>query len=914
MAFGTIFGVIGGGIGGPIGGALGAAAGSYLDQRYFIPGFFPPDDQVGPRVIDLRTSSQNEGASFARCFGRNVRVPGVLLWASPLIENIDSHNQGKGAGSGGNFLTYTYAVFADVAFASRGGSQLQALLDQGVRQLYADGKKIWDYAPDIDLPALVINLFDEYVVTPPGGIIPTYYMVIESDVGGYDLNQFVKGKELTLGGLTGTYAVDNGISKVFSTSYGSGPDIGKTYLTMRRKPPENQYVVAGGTAQTVSLFQSIPRFNPSQMSDDPTACSGTETQLPDTTEEGYQGVGNVPGYRDLARRVFDKLKLQDFGNRIPNFEALVGADDSLTVGECIMQICQERGVATSLINADLCTEDLEGYSTIGPTSGITALQPLMMFFDIVAQMRGEVLHFFPRALAPVVVIDPADLGTVESGGSEEPRTVLISDADLQGLPTELQLLFQDPQRHYQTGGVTSRIANREERVPVTVNFETLVAPSGRARKAAEVILRREHQGSRRLTFTVPIEPYGATLRESCIASFPADGEDWLIFIEKIDIGENGLMRCEGVDEDPRHAVQFSTSEDGTGPQDLIAAGGQGTSFDTGLVAFEVVDNFVLRDEDARNATIYAGACQSQFGATFKGASLQMSADEGGTDIDGNTTEEGKVYNEIARLTFAATIGHTETALADVSLTTTSSFLDITSVLDVKLYNGTFESVTPLQCDRGSNRLVVGNELIGFETAEYLGDNRWRLTNIQRGLQGSDVEIASHVSHERCILISGPGIIAIPINQAAVGSTRSFKCIGAGSRVEDVEPTDIELLGATVRPITPVNVIAVRDGGNNVSITMARRTRGIFNPWAGLPLPHYERRTAFTLELLGTPGPGLSTTKTVETDDDTFTFAGASGISAAEQTTAGYTPGDPLNVRIYREADILGRGRILETVI
>ncbi|MBX9636507.1 MAG: hypothetical protein K2Q45_03040 [Nitrosomonas sp.] len=45
---------------------------------------------------------------------------------------------------------------------------------------------------------------------------------------------------------------------------------------------------------------------------------GTETQIPSSIIEGYEGAGNVSGHRGIAYVVFDNLPLADFNNRIPN--------------------------------------------------------------------------------------------------------------------------------------------------------------------------------------------------------------------------------------------------------------------------------------------------------------------------------------------------------------------------------------------------------------------------------------------------------------------------------------------------------------------------------------------------------------------------------------------------------------------
>jgi hypothetical protein len=52
---------------------------------------------------------------------------------------------------------------------------------------------------------------------------------------------------------------------------------------------------------------------------------GTETQLPDSIIESFEGIGNVPAYRGLAYVVFDDMLISNYSNSIPslNFEVEV---------------------------------------------------------------------------------------------------------------------------------------------------------------------------------------------------------------------------------------------------------------------------------------------------------------------------------------------------------------------------------------------------------------------------------------------------------------------------------------------------------------------------------------------------------------------------------------------------------------
>lgn len=57
--------------------------------------------------------------------------------------------------------------------------------------------------------------------------------------------------------------------------------------------------------------------------------TGDEEQLPDSLIQSFEGIDNTPGYRGVAYVVFERMALQDFGNRIPNLTFEVVAAGSV---------------------------------------------------------------------------------------------------------------------------------------------------------------------------------------------------------------------------------------------------------------------------------------------------------------------------------------------------------------------------------------------------------------------------------------------------------------------------------------------------------------------------------------------------------------------------------------------------------
>ncbi len=91
--------------------------------------------------------------------------------------------------------------------------------------------------------------------------------------------------------------------------------------------------------QEIDLTEIEMRFYP-----------GTEDQLPDPLIEAKQGAGHAPAYRGLSHVVFERLPLDDYGNRIPllQFEVIrpVGRLEGMVKAVTVIPGSTEHGYAT----------------------------------------------------------------------------------------------------------------------------------------------------------------------------------------------------------------------------------------------------------------------------------------------------------------------------------------------------------------------------------------------------------------------------------------------------------------------------------------------------------------------------------------------------------------------------------------
>jgi hypothetical protein len=89
----------------------------------------------------------------------------------------------------------------------------------------------------------------------------------------------------------------------------------------------------------------------------------------------------------------------------------------------------------------------------------------------------------------------------------------------------------------------------------------------------------------------------------------------------------------------------------------------------------------------------------------------------------------------------------------------------------------------------------------------------------------------------------------------------------------------------------------RDGSDNLTITWVRRTRVGGELADGIDIPLGEAAELYEIDILD----GMTVVRTIQASSPTASY------TAAEQTTDGLTPGDPVDLIIYQISALVGRG-------
>lgn len=156
------------------------------------------------------------------------------------------------------------------------------------------------------------------------------------------------------------------------------------------------------------------------------------------------------------------------------------------------------------------------------------------------------------------------------------------------------------------------------------------------------------------------------------------------------------------------------------------------------------------------------------------------------------------------------------------------------------------SATEAEIRAGANMLLVGDELIAFESATDLGSNRWRLNNVWRGML--DTVPQDHAVDEVAWFVVSPSIFLRNLGSfgfsdgAAVDvklPTRSG-ITGDEQEIDDLTADSLTIASRSILPYPPSQVLMVETSPGNAFSAIANQTAsndypgeavaGEANPW------------------------------------------------------------------------------------
>lgn len=569
----------------------------------------------------------------------------------------------------------------------------------------------------------------------------------------------------------------------------------------------------------------------------------------------------------------DYPQLQDFAYTAEIDQNTLETDPA-NVANIVRDLCLEAGLEESDIDVtDLAELTVMGYVRTRVMAARGAIDPLRQacFFDGIES--GRKIKFIRRGKAIVATIDEDQMGVFVQGETPPSKitTRKLQDKDL---PRSVRVHYLSQARDYEAGEQPSPVRvettatnDQDVELPVVLEDEqaaqiaqVLWADAWAARWTHEMVLDAEYHR---------LEPTDAI-------AVPVDGQVERMRIMDIVDALPAVRKLSMTRDDDGSYVSYalpSVPPYVPPPINLFSP-----------VELIMMDLPPLRDEDD-DAGFY-GAARALLSDSFKGMGVFRSTDGGGN------------YVKIAQSGTEATIG----TMFNVAPDGPTGIWDEGNELLIELQSGTLESRTEAAVLNGANAAAIGAhgrwEIVQFRNAENVLDNIWRLTGLLRGRRGTEHHVGTGQLDDSFVLISGNGIIRIPLPLQGVGREFLYKAVGTGITVDAADEVAFTGAGEALKPFSPTFINADRDSSTgHWTISWIRRGRFGETLQTGTDVPLSEAVEDYEVEIL--EGTTVKRTISVSTPEAVYT--------ANQQVTDFGVAQVGITVRVYQISEQVGRG-------
>lgn len=552
-----------------------------------------------------------------------------------------------------------------------------------------------------------------------------------------------------------------------------------------------------------------------------------------------------------------------------------------SIAEVQEAICVRGGLDASQVDVTQLDE-IDREVCAFPWTGITAsrvpTQTMMGTYFYEPVMSGNVIKFVPRGGSPVATIPYDDLGAHIAGAEESEDRFPLRNVNDPEMPAQNVVKFINLAQNYGAGSVQSdRLLTA---IPVTmqeVQLDLGLQPA-EAKGVADTILRDRAATLARVTIRVLRSSYPTLEPTDVILVVGPDGSEYRLRIVRM-TDAFPLLTLECCLDDPNilsatgiTTVDYESQSTVLGPPNTI---------------MRLIDGPILQNTDD-----YAGIYVQTRGdrSFYPGAAVLSSPDD--------VTYTGEVV-----IPEPAIFGFALTALHDY---TGPKVIDFRSRVRVNIgSDSTLESSTraAVLASQEVNAIKIGSEYLQFIDADIVSAGVYDLSNFWRGARGTEWAMTGHNEGERVELLRREGMRRITLQTAQLGVTRYYKGVTLGRLESSATAQALAAVDGGLKPFSPARVIVARDGSNNATITVTRRTRlGVrYTGALGISVPLGEQTEAYSIDFY------TDDTFTVIADTQAVVGTNIFEYTAAAQTAAGLTPGDDLYMDVHQLSAVIGRG-------
>jgi hypothetical protein len=396
----------------------------------------------------------------------------------------------------------------------------------------------------------------------------------------------------------------------------------------------------------------------------------------------------------------------------------------------------------------------------------------------------------------------------------------------------------------------------------------------RAYQMLSIILGRK----RNYSWAAPINCLHYNIGDILSGAFPygLSGYRDSILIESIDLGNDYSLRIKGSSYDETFKTIDLTTE--SEPSVNVSSA-------SGVSSNAIVLDIPIWRSTTSDLVLFAGA----YGATseWRGAGIYSSIDDGST------------FSLVASTGTPVTLGEVTQTLLPLP---DNALVDRVSALRVRVAEGAgvqFQSISQAAFDRlDSNLVLVGQEIIQYQTATLVGPREYELTTIRRGWYGTWVHLSTHALGETAIALN-EALVTVTVPTEELNQVLVARVVSQGQQTITGTTLNVIPRGNSLKALPVVNIrwrLVNISGDIRFDWNRVARKTVAWPDYSDTPLN--ESIEQYSIEIFSTLDQLL---RTFTASSPTFTYSSIERIADTGSLSADF------KVKIYQVTPVIGRG-------
>lgn len=557
------------------------------------------------------------------------------------------------------------------------------------------------------------------------------------------------------------------------------------------------------------------------------------------------------------------------------------AGNGAQLADIIEAECTSSGVlSTSDIDVSLIDETVIGYKVTETAAIRASLLPLQSAWPFDAIMDGYKIKFIPRGLSSVATITEDELAAVAGGEKQAVRITNSREMDLQ-LPRRVNATYLDVNREYDVGtGPGAERLNTD-----AVNIQQIELPivmnATQAAGIEETLLYLYWLERNEVRMVLP--PSRAALQPTDVITVQTSGATYDLRLTEINYLPDGRLECVARMNNSAIYSPGAVGEEGayTG-QELVYAG------PTELVLLDIPRIIDTQDGMGIPFGMWGYASGWRSGVLMR------------SDDIGVTWNSVAASNQIARV-----FKMTGAALPDAS----SYSVDRTTFLTVEALVSSSElfSITETELYAHGNLAAIGAdgrwEIIAFQTATDLGSDQYKISNLLRGLYGTEGNTGNHAASDLLVMLDTDRLAYCGMPSSSIGVSRLFRAVTENHSIDSAADIAQTYLANNFKPLAPVDLRSSSTSlvSGDWLLAWTRRTRTPVEVFSGLSVPLAESSEAYEVDVRSVDWSTVKRTLSGLTSP-------AAQITLAQQIADFGEEQTAVNLDIYQVSSMVGRGQ------